>query len=226
MLSQIAPGRDGDALAYAARTYLPLVQVPPGGTWGSGSSAAYALAEAWLDQPLVTSEDPRVLIIRYLAACGPATVLDVQAWSGRTRLKDEVEKLRPDLRILRDEQGNELFDLPDMPLPPGDAPAPPHFVPEYDNLVLSHADRTRVIADADRSKVFLSAGRVRATFLLDGFVRGVWKIETVKRHATLVIEPFEVLTETEQAALAEEGERLLRFAEDRAETFDVRFTTP
>jgi hypothetical protein len=96
------------------------------------------------------------------------------------RLKDPIEELKPELRVFRGESGNGLLDLPDAPLPPADTPAPPRFVPEYDNLVLAHADRTRVIADEHRSQVFLSAARVRATFLLDGFVGGTWKIKKPK----------------------------------------------
>ena len=129
------------------------------------------------------------------------------------------------MRVLRDENDNELIDLPDAPLPPGGTPAPPRFVPDYDNLVLSHADRGRVISDEHRKKVFLSAARVRATFLIDGFVRGVWKVEKTRRAATLVIEPFERLSRGDRDSLSEEGERLVRFlAEPQgAETFDVRF---
>jgi hypothetical protein len=221
-LSVLEPDRDPDALAYAVRTYLPLVQVPPSGTWGSGSSAIYITADAWLGQ-LEPSKELRSLLFRYLAAFGPATVMDFQTWAGMVKLKDDVEQLKPELCIVRDEQGKELLDLPDMPLLAGDTPAPPRFLPEYDNLVLSHADRTRVIADEYRSSVFLTAGRVRATFLIDGFVQGAWKIERDKERARLVIEPFAPLTETDRAVLVQEGEQLVRFVEDDATTFNVTF---
>ena len=140
------------------------------------------------------------------------------------RLKDSIEELKPELRVFRDESDNELLDLPDAPLPPPDAPAPPRFVPDYDNLVLAHADRTRVIPEEHRSRVFLSAARVRATFLLDGFVSGTWKIEKTKGAATLLIEPFEPLPEAARDALLEEGERLTRFVEDDAEAFEVQLS--
>jgi len=157
VLAAVEPGRDGDALNYAVRAHLPIVQVPPGGTWGSGAAAAYATAESRLGRP---PSDPaaalRALLLRYLAAFGPASVKDFQTWSGLVRLKDPVEELKENgLRTFRDEQGNEPLDLPDAPLPPADTPAPPRFVPEYDNPVLSHADRRRVIADDDRKKVSL-----------------------------------------------------------------------
>jgi hypothetical protein len=225
LLAELEPDRDQSALAYAVRTQLPLVQVPTGGVWGYSGKVPFTTAEKWLDRELSSSEDPRGLVLKYLAAFGPATVRDVQTWSGRIRLKESVEEIKPELRVLRDENDNELIDLPDAPLPAGDTPAPPRFVPDYDNLVLSHADRGRVISDEHRKKVFLSAARVRATFLIDGFVRGVWKVEKTRRAATLVIEPFERLSRGDRDALSEEGERLVRFlAEPQgAETFDVRF---
>ena len=225
LLSELEPDRDPSALAYAVRTSLPLVQVPSGGVWGYSGKAPFTTAERWLGRALSGSEDPRRLVLKYLAAFGPATVRDVQTWSGRMQLKQPVEELRAELRTFRDERGNELLDLPDAALPPEDTPAPPRFVPDYDNLVLSHADRGRVISDEHRKKVFLSAARVRATFLIDGFVRGAWKVEKTRKTATLVIEPFEPISTEDRAALSDEGERLVRFlAEPQgAETFEVRF---
>ncbi|MDQ3435800.1 MAG: winged helix DNA-binding domain-containing protein [Actinomycetota bacterium] len=225
LLSELEPDRDPSALAYAVRTSLPLVQVPSGGVWGYSGKAPFTTAERWLGRALSGSEDPRRLVLKYLAAFGPATVRDVQTWSGRMQLKQPVEELRAELRTFRDERGNELLDLPDAALPPEDTPAPPRFVPDYDNLVLSHADRGRVISEEHRKKVFLSAARVRATFLIDGFVRGAWKVEKTRKTATLVIEPFEPISTEDRAALSDEGERLVRFlAEPQgAETFEVRF---
>jgi Winged helix DNA-binding domain len=206
LLSEPEPDRDPSALAYLVRMQLPLVQVPPEGAWGTGGSPVHALAESWLGAPLVVPEESlRVLVLRYLAAFGPATVRDIQAWSGLVRLKDQIQELKPELRSLRDENGNELLDLPDAPLPPADAPAPVRFVPDYDNLVLSHVDRTRVISEEHRKKVFLSAARVRATLLVDGFVGGTWKVEKTRKTARLVIEPFESLLKKERDALIEEG---------------------
>ncbi len=185
--------------------------------------AAYAIAETCLGEPLASPESPRELVLRYLAAFGPATVKDIQTRSGLVRLRGPIEELKPEPRSLRDERGNELLDLPDAPLSPANTPAPVRFVPDYENLVLSHAARTRVIADEHRPKVFLSAARVRATFLVDGFVSGAWKIDRARRAAALVVEPFESLSQGTRDALFEEGERLLRFVEDDAEAFEVRF---
>ena len=225
VLADLEPDRDPSALAYAVRTTLPLVQVPSGGVWGYSGKAPFTTPQRWLGQPLSGSEEARDLVLRYLAAFGPAMARDVQTWSGRTRLKPVVEEMRPGLRTFCDENGNELFDLPDAPLPPADAPAPPRFVPDYDNLVLSHAERGRVLPEEHRKKVLLSAARVRATFLIDGFVRGAWKIERDGKTAVLQIEPFETLSGEDHDILQEEGERLVRFVAEPqgAGTFGVRF---
>jgi hypothetical protein len=225
LLSDLEPDRDQSALAYAVRTRLPLVQVPSGGVWGYSGKAPFTTPERWLGQPPSGSEDARDLILKYLAAFGPATVKDVQTWSGRTQLKPSVEEMRPELRTFRDESGNELFDLPDAPLLPADTPAPPRFVPDYDNLILSHAERDRVVPGEHHKKIFLSAARVRATFLIDGFVRGAWKIEKQRKTATLLIEPFEPISKEHRDILSDEGERLVRFVAEPqgAETFGVEF---
>lgn len=222
LLSEVEPEGDPDAMAYAVRNNLPLVQVPPGGTWGSGSRSAYTLAGTPAEQP----GNLRTLLFRYLAAYGPATVMDFQAWSGMVRLKQPVEEIKPELRLFRDEAGRQLLDLPEAPLPAADAPAPPRFLPEYDNLLLSHADRSRVISDEHRNEVFLSAGRVRATFLVDGFVAGTWRVERQRGAVTLVMEPFAPLAQEARDPLIAEAGRLVRFVEDVAEAFEVRVEEP
>ena len=221
-LLQVQPDKNGDTLAYAVRTYLPLVQIPPGGTWSSGSQASYTTAENWLGAPKDASDLPG-LFRRYLAAFGPASIMDFQTWTGLTRLKEVEAQLAHGLATYRGPDGKPLYDLPDHPLPPADAPAPPRFIPEYDNLLIAHADRSRILPEADRTKVFLSAARVRATFTVDGFIAGTWRSERSKRSATLVIEPFRPLEAAASAALVEEGERLRRFSEDGASAYDLRF---
>jgi len=128
-----------------------------------------------------------------------------------------------DEQTYRGEGRLEFFDLPGAQLPADDIPAPVRFLPEYDNLLLSHSNRTRVIADEYRSKVYLPGLRVAATILVDGFVRGAWKIEKTKTAAALVIEPFDKLTKRDRSALIEEGERLVRFVEPKAKSFEARF---
>lgn len=223
-LGQLEPDVDPASLSFAARAYLPLVETSPSGQWRFAGSPRYAPAEAWLGQPLAPAEEGlRHLVIRYLAAFGPATRKDIEAWSGLSGLRGVVEELALRLCIVHDEQGRELFDLPGMPLLGPDVPAPPRFLPAYDNLVLSHADRTRVLPEDYRPAVIRPAGRVLATFLVDGFVAGTWRIERVRNKATLALEPFAPLPGAARAALLEEGERLVRFVEDEAATFSTRF---
>ena len=131
------------ALGFCVRMLLPLVMAPTQAAWGFPANAEFALAETWVQQPLAPGDETarRSLVLRYLAAFGPATVADVQTWSGLQSLKPVVDALRPQLRVFRDERRKELFDLPDAPRPAEDTPAPPRFLPEFDNLLLSHADR-------------------------------------------------------------------------------------
>ena len=119
----------------------------------------------------------------------------------------------------RDESGAELFDLPNAPRPEPDVPAPPRFLPEYDNLLLSHADRTRVIADEHRAVVF-----TKGTVLLDGFAQGTWKLDRQRDCAHLIVEPFGRLAKGDRTVLTDEGERLLGAAAPDAKDRDVRFT--
>ena len=223
MLSELLPDQDVGAMRYTVRTHLPLVQVPSPGGWSYPSQPAFTLAEPWIGHTIDSEERLRELALRYLAAFGPASAADMQTWSGLPKLKDLIERLRPELRVYRADGRRELFDLPDTPLPGGDAPAPVRFLPEFDNLLLSHSNRTRIVADAHRSRVYLPGLRVAGTILVDGFVQGVWRIERARKAATLVIAPFGALSTQNRDALAAEGERLLRFVEPDATTHAVRF---
>jgi hypothetical protein len=221
LLQQQWPGHDADALANGVRAWVPLVQVPPRGIWGAGGQATHTSAESWLGESLASESRPDEMIRRYLASFGPATLKDVQVWSGLSGLRAAVERLRSGLVTFRDEPGAELFDLPDAPRPDPSIPAPPRYLPEYDNLLLSHADRTRVIADEHRALVF-----TKGTVLVDGFVRGTWKIDRERDSAHLIVESFERLSKPDRAALAGEGALLLSVAAQDAHDHDVRFTTP
>ncbi len=201
------PDADPASLAYAVTYLLPAVQVPPRGIWRAGGPAALTPAESWLGHPLGAGAPPEQLVLRYLAAFGPASVKDVQAWSGLTRLSEVTERLRARLRAFRDQNGTELYDLPDAPRPPEDVPAPPRFLPEYDNLLLSHKDRTRIIPGSRPVPLPPGNGASAGTFLVDGWWQGTWQIG----DRTLRIEPFARLRRTDRDALLAEAERLCAF---------------
>ena len=224
ILGERWPTHDANALAYTVQCLLPLVHVPPRGTWGRGGAVPATMAETWLRRPMSSDSAPEELIVRYLSAFGPASVADVQAYSGLTGLRAPIEALRPQLRVFRDESGKELFDLPDAPLPDADTPVPPRFLPEYDNALLAHADRTRVVTDANRKRIWTANGLL-STLLVDGMVAGRWKIARDKRSATLEIEPFGRLSKSDRAAVIEEGQRLLAFTDGAGATHDVRWLT-
>jgi hypothetical protein len=216
------PDRDPTHLAYTIHYRLPLVQVPPRGVWGASKQATWTTVETWLGRPLDPTPSLDEVVLRYLAAFGPASAADVRTWSGLAGLREVVERLRPGLRAFRDDQGRELFDLPDAPRPDPDTPAPPRFLPEYDNLFLSHADRSRIVADEDRQRLATANGVGPGTFLADGFIRGTWRIVSSKSTATLRIDPLHPLSSQDRDALTEEGVRLLEFAASSQE-HDIQF---
>ncbi|NMO21160.1 winged helix DNA-binding domain-containing protein [Pyxidicoccus fallax] len=219
------PKADERAMGFIVRMYLPLVQVPTeDAAWGFPATTDFALAESWLGAPPGTEAELDTLVLRYLAAFGPASVSDVQTWTGLKGLKDVLGPLRPKLLTFRDEKGRELFDLPKAPRPPEDTPAPVRFLPDFDSLILGHDDRARLVAEAHRSRLITRNLRIPATFLVDGFVTGTWKVARKKSTATLVVEPFEPLSRKTREALAAEGEGLLRFVEPDAAALDIRFS--
>lgn len=206
-LGERYPGRQAIALAWAVQHQLSLLHPPPSGTWRRRGHVSVALAEDWLGRPLVSQPSVGTLLRRYLMSCGPATTADLQVWSGLRRLRDEVDALRPTLRVYWSDDGRELFDLPDLPLADPDEPAPVRFLPDFDNLVLSHEDRTRIVSDADRARVCPGYSIVRPTFLVDGFVAGLWSIEP----GALRITPFRPLSTVDTTEVLSEAGRLLTF---------------
>lgn len=220
MLAERWPGYDGDALS-AIGYLLPVIQVPPRGVWGKSGQATWTTAECWLGRPL--DEDPSIdaLVVRYLAGYGPAAVMDIQAWCGLTKLKEVVERLRPDLRVYRDEAGRELFDVPDAPLPGADMPAPVRFLPDYDNVLLGYKDRRRMIGVEPRRRLNSDILGNVSTFLADGFVAGRWKLTRKRSAARLTIEPVVRLSAPDRANLIDEGGRLATFLVPDADTHDV-----
>jgi Winged helix DNA-binding domain len=228
-LAERWPGNPPADLAQGVRALVPLVQVPPRAVWGQSGVPRHTSAEAWLSGGAAGvggaagaggAVDHAALVRRYLAAFGPATVRDIQAWSGLTGLRAVVETLRSVLVTFRDEGGAELFDLPDAPRPPGDTPVPVRLVGEFDNLVLSHADRTRIFAGVDMARMYSINGIVPGSVLVDGFVAGLWRIATTRKTATLTLELWEGVPD--RRAVTSEAERLLAFAAPGA-THDIRF---
>jgi hypothetical protein len=216
------PDHPPAALAQGVRAFVPLVQVPPRAVWGQAGQSLHTSAEHWLGQPAEPAgpASPADLVTRYLGAFGPATVRDVQAWSGLTGLKAVMEKLRPSLVAFRDEQGAELFDLPAAPRPGGDVPAPVRLVAEFDNLVLSHADRSRVISAENTRRLYTVNGVIPGSVLIDGFVAGMWRLTRSRDLTTVTIEVFGPMRE--HAALEREAERVLAFCSPGA-PHDIRF---
>ncbi len=217
------PEHDAAALAYACRCLLPLVQVPPRGVWGRTAQVTLATAESWLGRPPAPELSIDDAVLRYLAAFGPAAPADAAAWSRLPGMRAVLERLRPRLRTFRDERGRELFDLPDAPRPDPGTPAPPRFLPEYDNVLLSHADRSRVVADADRARLSAVAGVGFGSVLVDGLVRAVWRLESDRGsgRATLVV-THAGIPKRAAASVAAEGRRLLRLVASGADGREVR----
>ncbi|GGW25834.1 hypothetical protein GCM10010381_07220 [Streptomyces xantholiticus] len=215
------PDADPFALSVAARCSLPLVQVTPRGLWGRSGQVRLTTAERWFGRPSEPVPAADDTALRYLAAFGPASVKDFQTWSGLTRTREVFERLRSELAVFRDERGVELFDLPDAPRPAADVPAPARLLPEFDNLLLSHADRSRVVS-AEHRALMWRGNQAYCTFLLDGFLAGIWRLEETTATATLTLQPFGSPGRAQRDELAEEaGRTLARMRPELAHT--VRF---
>lgn len=222
------PDRDRMALEQAVRAGVPLIQVPPRGLWGRSGPVAHTSIEAWLGEP---SAGPRptleTMIRRYLAVFGPASVMDGQAWCGLTRLGEVFERLRPELATFRDERGRELFDLPEAPRPGPDIPAPPRFLYDFENLLLSYADRSRVIPPGFERDAEARTQESLSTFIVDGFVRGTWRVDRARDTAILVVTPVDrPLSNRDTVAVSDEGDGLLRFLAADASDHDIRVGPP
>ncbi|SHM54252.1 winged helix DNA-binding domain-containing protein [Cryptosporangium aurantiacum] len=218
-LAERWPANDPHALSYTVRALLPLVQVPPRGSWGPSGPVsgpiAHIPAEFWLDAGPVEPAVPDDLVLRYLGAFGPAGVKDAQTWSGLTRLGEVFERLRPRLVTFTDDEGRELFDLPDAPRPGEETPSPVRFLYDFDNLHLSYAERNRFqvpeTAEA-RARTFTKNGQLPGTILVDGDVHGVWVLTRGRGGATLTVRPLSRWSAAQASAIEAEGAALLAFA--------------
>lgn len=205
-LAERWPDRDPASLGHAVRWLVPVVQVPPRGLWGRGGQPVLETAERWIGAPLADAPSLDDLVLRYLAAFGPATAKDASTWSWLTGLGEVLERLRPRLRTFRDEAGRELFDLPDAPLPDPDTPAPVRFLPEFDNLLLSHDDRSRLGSIDLRGRPWW-----HGSLLVDGFLAGTWRADRRPGGRTVRIGLYRRLTDAELADVEAEATRLLAF---------------
>ena len=198
-LAQQWPEHDPQALAYAARYALPLVQITPRGVWGKTLQPTVTTLNAWLDEAPGVDATVDELVLRYLRAFGPATAADVRTWSWLTDVRPVLERLP--LRVDRDERGRELFDVEDGLVADASEPAPVRFLGQYDNVFLSHADRSRVIGDVAWDASFAHHG----AFLCDGFLAGRWRL----RETTLTVEVRARVTAGERREIRAEAGRLL-----------------
>jgi hypothetical protein len=218
LLAERWPDADPTALAYAVTHHIALCQVPPRGIWGSGGPAKWAPVESWLSAPFrpVPVDE---LVLRYLGAFGPATVADIQSWSGLTRLREVAERLP--LRTFRGAAGQLLYDLPGASRPSEDTPVPPRFLPEYDNLLLSHADRSRIISGNRPVPLPPGNGATAGTFLVDGSWQGTWRLQEQALH----IQPFTPLRRSDRDALLREAAQLCAFLVPHT-TCEIRLGKP
>lgn len=224
--SGIAAGQHAEETLWWVRRHAPLLHAPSDVPWSFGRRPRLVDAWTWLgteafetgpeaDTLLAAIEH---LIRRYLGAFGPATAADIGTWSGLAigTLRPAIATLdgRGELWHARDDRGRALLDLPASPRPAPDIPVAPRLLPMWDSVLLAHADRTRIISDADRAVVIARNGDTLATFLVDGRVAGLWWAHAEPGGRTrIAIEPFRALDPGARRALEAEGERLAAFVE-------------
>jgi hypothetical protein len=216
LLSERWPDYDANALAYAVRYLLPMVQMPPRGLWDGVGMATYATCEQWLGRRFDWNASPDAMVMRYLAAYGPSTVADIQSWSGLVQVRAVTERLRAKLRTFRDEKGRELLDVKGAPLPDPELEAPPRFLPDYDNALLAHDDRSRILAHEHRRLIG------RPAVLVDGLAIGFWKVVRSGDSAILVVQTSKRMSKKDAVAVSDEGARLLDLVAAGAPDTDVR----
>jgi winged helix DNA-binding protein len=217
------PSGDRLAMEQTIRTEVPLVQVPPRGLWGRSGPIEHTSIEAWLGAPPPSLPAIDDIVRRYLAAFGPASAMDVQAWCGLTRIGEVIDRLRPDLIEFRAEDARALFDVQDAPRPGPDITAAPRYLYDYENILLSYADRSRFIQPGlARSLTERTQGSL-STVMLDGVVAGTWVVRRERSTATLVVTPYRPLTAAERRGLEDEGAGLLAFVAAEAGDRVIRF---
>jgi hypothetical protein len=201
----------GAEMGNGVGQWLELVRVPPSGTWDRRRADVFAAAEDWLGSGPVDLEPDDLLeqlVRRYLRGFGPATRTEIASWAG-TPVGDIKRVLdRLPLRRFRAEDGSELVDLPRLPLPDPDTPAPVRFLPVWDATLLAHARRTGIVREEHRPLLFnTKTPHSVNTFLVDGVVAGTWHFDAgVVRY-----EPFGRLSKATRREVDDEAERLAAF---------------
>ncbi len=199
----------GKRAAAGVGLWLPMVRVPPSGTWEHRRADLYAAAEDWLGPPEVTRDDAvDHLVRRYLGGFGPARPAEIAGWAGipAPQIAPALDRLR--LRRFRAQGGDELVDLPRAPLPDPETPAPVRLLPTWDATLLAHARRANLLPERHRQRVFnTKMPQSVPTFVVDGSVAGAWRY----RDGLVNFEPFERLDRATMRALREEGERMAAF---------------
>ena len=214
------PEHDAAALAFACRNLLPFVQVPPRGLWSRSGQVVGTTARAWLGRDVHPNPSVDDVILRYLGAFGPATVQDAATWSRYTGLREVFDRLRPQLHTYRDEAGREYFDVVGVSLPEADTPAPARLLPQYDNLLLSHKDRSRFIPPGfeEMNAIWMEQRGFVGSVLVDGMLAGLWRIDASTRRAlTMTVTTPRALVDDAAVGISSEAERFLRFVDADAD---------
>jgi hypothetical protein len=189
-----------------ARVRAHVLHHPETALWQARPEARFvAVEEPEAHDPLEARAE---IVRRYLLAFGPASRRDIVAWSMMhvPEIQRALDRLEP-LRRFHDEQGRELLDVPGAPLPDAAIPVPVRFLPKWDNLLLAFADRTRVLPEEHRRTVIRMNGDVAQTFLVDGRVAGIWRVESGR----VLLEPFAPLPRETRRELEDEAARLEAF---------------
>ncbi|MFD3743726.1 winged helix DNA-binding domain-containing protein [Nocardia sp. NPDC058633] len=210
------PDRDAGAVVQTWLYQLPVLQTPPRGRWRDNSRPVWSRVQPWLGAPLDPSYPVSELILRYLRAFGPASTMDMQAWSRLPAMKKAVSDLGDRVRTYTDARGRTFYDAADLELADPDLPAPVRLLGWYDNALLSHRDRSRIIGDTSATSLRTFTANV-SPILLDGYLAGFYKIFVGSGTARLRISPTRPWTKTEAAQVEDEAAALLAYLEPESE---------
>jgi hypothetical protein len=229
VISRNVPGGVRNAAFRLASAGGGLVHVPPSGFYREHGKPRYVAATAWLGaagRPIDAETATDLAVRRYLRAYGPASFADIAMWLGQPRvgpLRASIARSGDVLRSVAAADGREVLDLAEATVPGEDRAAPPRFLSRWDSVLISYDARDRILPPAHRAAVIKKNGDFLPTFLVDGFVAGLWSVGVTKGVATLRLEPFGKVGADDRRALEAEGERLVRFVEADARDHEVRW---